>query len=219
MVLPPEQLVATIIATSFAAGLNVYATVTALGVLARAGIVTLPAPLEPIASWWAIAIAATLFAIEFIADKIPGIDLIWNALQTFVRVPVAALLAFAAATPLSPTAQLITAAAGGGIALAAHGGKIAARAAVSASPEPFSNIGLSLAEDALVIFLVWFASEHPYLTAAIVLLLLVVVAVVVRWVVRAVAALFRAAFRRPPESVPGAVVRLTKNGSRDGLKS
>jgi len=192
----PGQLVAMIAATSFAAGLNVYATVGALGLLARAGLIALPAPLEPVESWLVIGVSALLFAIEFIADKIPGVDLIWNALQTFVRVPVGALLAYGAAAPLPLGAQLATTVAGGVIALAAHGGKLAARAAVTASPEPFSNIALSLAEDAFVVFLVWFAGQHPYWTAAIVAVLLILIVFAVRWVVRALRSLFRAAARR-----------------------
>ena len=192
----PGQLVAMIAATSFAAGLNVYATVGALGILARAGLIALPAPLEPVSSWLVIGVSALLFAIEFIADKIPGVDLIWNALQTFVRVPVGALLAYGAAAPLPLGAQLAATVAGGLIALAAHGGKLAARAAVTASPEPFSNIALSLAEDAFVVFLVWFAGQHPYWTAAIVAVLLILIVFAVRWVVRALRSLFRAAARR-----------------------
>ena len=193
---PPGQLVAMIAATSFAAGLNVYATVGALGILARAGLIALPAPLEPVSSWLVIGVSAVLFAIEFIADKIPGVDLVWNALQTFVRVPVGALLAYGAAAPLPLGAQLATTVAGGAIALAAHGGKLAARAAVTASPEPFSNIALSLAEDAFVVFLVWFAGQHPYWTALIVAVLLILIVFAVRWVVRALRSLFRAAARR-----------------------
>ena len=192
----PGQIVAMIAATSFAAGLNVYATVGALGLLARAGFIVLPPPLEPVASWLVIGVSALLFAVEFIADKIPGVDLVWNALQTFVRVPVGALLAYGAAAPLPLGAQLASTLAGGVIALAAHGGKLAARAAVTASPEPFSNIILSLAEDAFVVFIVWFAGQHPYWTALIVAVLLILIVLALRWVLRAVRTLFRAAARR-----------------------
>ena len=86
------------------------------------------------------------FAVEFFADKIPAFDLIWNALHTFIRVPVAAVLAYQASAALSPLEQMAATIAGGLIALAAHGGKTAARAAVTPSPEPFSNMTLSLAE-------------------------------------------------------------------------
>ncbi len=195
MRLPPEQLAALVAATSFAAGLNVYATVLTLGLLARTGVVPLPPALHLLGSWPVLTISGVLFVIEFFADKIPAFDLIWNALHTFVRVPVAALLAYGASAQLSPTAQVLSAVVGGAIALAAHGGKTAARAAVTPSPEPFSNIALSTGEDALAVFLTWFATAHPYLAGAIVLVLLTLIVVVVRFVVRALRRLFRGAER------------------------
>ena len=88
-----------------------------------------------------------MFGLEFVADKIPAFDLIWNALHTFIRVPIAVLMAYAATSSLSPGMQLGSAALGGAIAFAAHGGKTAVRAAVTPSPEPFSNMALSFAED------------------------------------------------------------------------
>jgi hypothetical protein len=194
--LPTEELAALVAAACFAAGLNVYATVATLGLLSRAGVVALPSSLHVLGSWYVIAASGLLFLVEFFADKIPAFDLIWNALHTFVRVPVAALLAYGASTHLSPGLQLSAAFAGGLIALAAHGGKTAARAAVTPSPEPFSNFSLSLGEDALAIFLTWFATKHPYIAAAIVLWFLVIIVVVIRWVVRALRSLFRGAEQR-----------------------
>jgi uncharacterized membrane-anchored protein len=134
-----------------------------------------------------------LFLLEFFADKIPAFDLVWNALHTFIRVPVAALLAYGATSQLSPEKQMIATLAGGLIALAAHGGKTAVRAAVTPSPEPLSNIGLSLGEDALAIFLTWFATRHPYMAAALALCFVAVIVLLVRWVIRALRALFRGA--------------------------
>lgn len=194
--MPPEELAGLLAATSFAAGLNVYATVATLGLLSRAELVTLPPSLQMLASWYVIGISGLLFLIEFFADKVPALDLIWNALHTFVRVPAASLLAFRATAQLSPTDQLLAALAGGLIALAAHGGKTAVRAAVTPSPEPLSNISLSLGEDIFAIFLTWFATRHPYLAAAVVLWLLVIIVVVIRWVIRGLRALFQGARRR-----------------------
>ncbi len=191
-----DQIVAVVVGASFAAGLNVYATVATLGLLARAEVVTLPPALHPLASWYVIAAAGVLFLIEFFADKIPAFDLVWNALHTFVRVPVAALLAYGATAQMSPRTQLLSALLAGAIALAAHGGKTAVRAAVTPSPEPVSNGILSVGEDALAVFLTWFATQHPYATAIIVAWLLLVIAVVVRWVWRGLLALFRGAERR-----------------------
>jgi hypothetical protein len=195
MKLPANELVALLVATSFAAGLNLYATVATLGLLAHAGLLVLPPALQLLASWYVIAASGLLFMVEFFADKVPAFDLIWNALHTFIRVPVAALLAYRATASLSPWEQLAAAAVGGAIALAAHGGKTAVRAAVTPSPEPLSNMTLSLGEDALAIFLTWFAVRHPYWSAAIVAVLLLVILLLTRWVVRSIRALFRGAER------------------------
>jgi hypothetical protein len=183
--LPANELVALLVATSFAAGLNVYATVATLGLLARFDLLPVPDSLHLLESWWIIAASLVMFVIEFFADKIPAFDLVWNALHTFVRVPIAALLAYAATSQLSPGKQLLATLLGGVIALAAHGGKTAVRAAVTPSPEPISNIGLSLGEDGLAIFLTWFATMHPYSAAAVVLVLLAIIFLLIRWIVRA----------------------------------
>jgi hypothetical protein len=191
--LSPNEIAAALVAISFAAGLNVYATVATLGLLARAGVLPLPPALHPLTNWWIIGASGALFLVEFFADKVPAFDLIWNALHTFVRVPVAALLAYGATSQLSPEKQLIATLLGGAIALAAHGGKTAVRAAVTPSPEPLSNIGLSLGEDALAIFLTWFATQHPYIAAGIALVFLAIIVLLARLVVRAIRALFRRA--------------------------
>jgi hypothetical protein len=188
--IPGPELVALIVAVSFAAGLNVYATVATLGLLAHAGALTLPSSLHLLESWWVIGASAALFGVEFFADKVPAFDLIWNALHTFIRVPIAALLAWRATAPLSPGEQLAATLLGGLIALAAHGGKTAARAAVTPSPEPFSNIGLSLGEDVLAVALTWISTVHPYLGGGIALALVLAVIFLIRWVWRALRALF-----------------------------
>ena len=191
--LPPNQIAAALVAISFAAGLNVYATLATLGLLAHAGVLPLPPALHLITNWWVIGASLALFLVEFFADKVPAFDLLWNALHTFIRVPVAALLAYGATSQLSPGKQLIATLLGGAIALAAHGGKTAVRAAVTPSPEPLSNIGLSLGEDALAIFLTWFATQHPYVAATLAICFLAVIILLLRWVVKAVKALFRGA--------------------------
>ena len=187
------ELVGLIVAVSFAAGLNVYATVATLGLLAHAGLLDLPSGLHLLSSWWVISAAGALYAVEFFADKIPAFDIFWNALHTFVRVPVAALIAYGATSQLSPEKQLLAALVGGAIAMAAHGGKTAARVAVTPSPEPVSNIALSTGEDALAILLTWFATQHPIMAAAIVAAFLIVIVAVIRWVIRALKGLFRGA--------------------------
>jgi len=191
--IPPEQLLAILTAVSFAAGLNVYATILTIGLLAHIGAFPLPPALHSLANWYVIAGCGILFLVELFADKIPIFDLLWNAVHTFVRVPVAALLAYGASTQLSPGWQLLATFLGGAIALAAHSGKTAVRAAVTPHPEPFSNIALSLMEDALAIFLTWLATRHP-LSATIISLALVLAAVVlIRWIVQALGNMLRRA--------------------------
>ncbi len=189
------EIVAILTGASFAAGLNVYATVATLGLLGRSGALPLPPSLHLLESWYVIGICLLLFVVEFFADKIPAFDLLWNALHTFVRVPVAALLGYGATAQLSPQAQVVGALVAGIIALAAHGGKMAVRAAVTPSPEPLSNIGLSLGEDAAAVGLTWFATAHPYIAAGIVAVLLLMAVLAVRWILRAMLRLFRGARR------------------------
>jgi hypothetical protein len=187
----PSTIAALVIAASFAAGLNVYATVLTLGLLARAHWVVLPPGLEVLADWWVIGVSATLFAVEFVADKIPGFDLLWNALHTFIRVPVAALLAYRATTQLSPGMQVLATAVGATIALAAHGSKTAARALVTPSPEPLSNIALSASEDVGAVGITWLATQHPWAAASITIALLLGSILMARWVIKALQGLWR----------------------------
>lgn len=199
-----SELAGLIVAVSFAAGLNVYATVATLGLLTHAGLLDLPSGLHLLSSWWVIAASSVLFAIELFADKIPAFDLFWNALHTFVRIPVAALIAYGATSQLSPEKQLLAALAGGAIALAAHGGKTAARVAVTPSPEPFSNFALSAGEDTLAVFLTWLATRHPIAAALIVAAFLAVIVVVMRWIVRAMTRALKTLFQGD-ENVAGNV--------------
>jgi uncharacterized protein DUF4126 len=184
------ELSALLVVVSFSAGLNVYATVGMLGILARFNVLALPPALHAVQDWKVVAACAVLFLLEFVGDKIPVFDLLWNAAHTFVRVPVAAYLAFAATSQLPQWEQLAATFAGGLIALAAHGGKTAARAAVTNSPEPVTNVALSLGEDALVVFLMYFATKHPYVASAIVFAALCVIVLLIHYVVRALRSLF-----------------------------
>jgi hypothetical protein len=193
--IPPGELFALLAAVGFAAGLNLYATVAFLGLLARFGHLPLPPGLQLLGEWPVIGAALALFAIEFFADKIPAFDLIWNALHTFIRVPMAALLAYQATNQLSPGRQLLATLLGALVAFAAHGGKTAARAAVTPSPEPFSNIALSVGEDALAIGLTWLATKHPYIAGGIAAFFVLTIVLMARLVIRALRALFSGAER------------------------
>ena len=193
--MPPAELFALLAAVGFAAGLNLYATVAVLGMLSRFGHLPLPPGLQLLETWPIIIASVALFGVEFFADKIPAFDLIWNALHTFVRVPVAGLLAYQATRQLSPGEQLLATLLGAAVALAAHGGKTAARAAVTPSPEPLSNITLSLGEDVLAIGLTWLATSHPYVAGTLAVIFVVIIFVMVRFVIRALRALFWGAER------------------------
>jgi hypothetical protein len=191
-----EELLALAIAVAFAAGLNLSAVLVTLGLLSQAGILVLPGPIAVIGEWWVIAISAMLFVLEFFADKVPAFDLVWNALLTLIRVPAGALLAFAATDALGTGAQLAAAAAGGAATLAAHGTKLTVRSSVTASPVPFSNVGVSLAEDVAAIGLTWFAVEHPYIAAGIVLALIAAAIILVRLIIGTLRMVFRGASRQ-----------------------
>lgn len=191
--IPPAELFALLAAIGFAAGLNLYATVAVLGLLARFGHLPLPPGLQLLAGWPVIIASLALFILEFFADKVPAFDLIWNALHTFIRVPVAGLLAYRATSQLSPEHQLLATLLGAAVALIAHSGKTAARAVVAPSPEPFSNITLSLGEDVLAIGLTWLATRHPYLAGTVATIFVVIIVLLTRWVIRAMRALFRGA--------------------------
>src|SRR5580658_10679447 len=186
----PANITALVIAASFAAGLNIYATVLTLGILARTQWVALPPGLDALGHTWILVVCGIMFAMEFVADKIPGFDVIWNGLHTVVRVPIAALVAYHASSQLTPQMQILATTIGAVIALAAHSSKTALRAAVTPSPEPVSNIALSTSEDVGAVALSWVAVQHPYVAAAVVAVLLIVVVLLLRWVVRALGRMF-----------------------------
>ncbi|HXR33267.1 MAG TPA: DUF4126 domain-containing protein [Verrucomicrobiae bacterium] len=162
----PLETLSLVLGAGFSSGLNLYATVATLGLLQRFGVIQLPGHLRILSHPVVLGIAAVLYLLEFLADKVPYIDSIWQAVHTFIRPPAAALLAFGATSAAPEAWRWGAALLAGGIALTSHGTKASARAAVNMSPEPFSNWALSFGEDMLAVWLVWFAAAHP--TAAIV---------------------------------------------------
>jgi hypothetical protein len=177
---------ALIVAASFAAGLNIYATVLTLGILARTQWVPLPPGLDSLGHTWVLVACAIMFAIEFVVDKIPALDMAWNVLHTVVRVPIAGLVAYNASAHLSPQMQIMATAIGAAIALATHTSKTAVRAAVTPSPEPISNIALSTTEDAVAVGITWFATHHPIIAAALALIFLASGIIAARALLRAI---------------------------------
>jgi hypothetical protein len=176
----PLETLGFALGTSFASGLNLYATVAAAGLFQRFGIVQLPDSLQVLASPFVLGIAITLFLIEFIADKIPYVDSVWDAVHTFIRPPAAAIISYSAFGQVAEEWKVGAALLAGGVALTSHGAKASTRAAANTSPEPVSNWTLSVLEDGLAVFLAWMAATHPILTAGIVVVL-VILAVLLIW--------------------------------------
>ena len=163
---------ATLLSTGWASGVNAYATVALLGILGRAGVGEVP---EPIQSDPAIAVASIMFLIEFVADKIPYVDSMWDAVHTVVRPSIASVIGglYGTDADLSGLEEAFAAGGSGATALASHGVKASIRLAINTSPEPASNIAVSLAEDGVVAVVVLLVVEHPEIAAAIAAVLLV----------------------------------------------
>src|SRR5882762_7700121 len=160
--------------TSWVSGIRLYATVATLGLLGRFAHLRLPGELEVLTNWWVIGIATGLFVVEFFADKIPYLDSTWDVIHTFIRIPAGAVLAAAAFGDFDRKVQVVAFLVGGGLALSAHGTKATARAAVNLSPEPFSNIVVSLVEDAVAIVSIVMAFFLPIVLIILVTAFLVI---------------------------------------------
>src|SRR5690349_12799625 len=152
---------------SLAAGVNLYATVAILGLASRYGWVQLPDQFKVFDNPWIIGAAGVLYAIEFVADKIPWVDSIWDSVHTLIRPVGGAVIAVASLGDASPTLQGLIALAGGFVAASGHATKASARIAANTTPEPFSNWFLSLAEDAFVVGLSFITLKYPLLALAI----------------------------------------------------
>jgi hypothetical protein len=153
-------------------GINLYAAVATLGLLQHFGIAHLPGDLGFLAKWWVIGLAGGLFLIEFVADKVPAVDSAWDAVHTFIRIPAGAVLASAAFAHFDPAIRFGALLLGGGIALSSHGTKAATRLGANLSPEPFSNIALSLGEDLIAIGSSVLLAFHPVVLIAVVVVFL-----------------------------------------------
>jgi hypothetical protein len=146
---------------AWASGINVYAVVLTLGLMNLAGWITLPPDLQPLSSPLVLGIAGALYAIEFLADKIPGVDHVWDAIHSFIRVPAGAVLAAASFGQVSPEWTIAAGLLGGTLALGSHLSKAGMRTIVNLSPEPVSNWIVSLLEDIAAVVAVIVAAFHP----------------------------------------------------------
>lgn len=171
-------------------GFRLYGTLAALGFFHRIGVIHLPPGAAVLSHTSILALSTVLFVIEFLADKIPVVDTIWDAVHTFLRVPAAALLGFAALSDVAEPWRTAAALLCGTIALSAHGLKAGTRVALNASPEPLTNWAASFSEDAFFAFCMWLILFHP--AAALVLAAAVLAAglLLLHWVVRGIRALF-----------------------------
>jgi uncharacterized membrane protein len=172
--------------SAWLSGISLYATVATLGLLQRFGLVHLPGELSVLGNWWVIGVAAGMYVVEFIADKIPAVDSVWDAIHTFIRVPAGAVMASAAFSHADPAVRIIALLVGGGVALSSHSTKAAVRATANLSPEPFSNIALSLAEDAVAVGSSFLIAWFPIVMLGIVVLFLTVFFWLTPKIVRAV---------------------------------
>ncbi|MBC7797922.1 MAG: DUF4126 domain-containing protein [Pyrinomonadaceae bacterium] len=160
--------------SAWTSGINLYATVAILGLAQKFQFAKLPGGLETLDNWWIIGIALGLYVVEFVADKVPYFDSIWDVIHTFIRIPAGAILAYSATGNFDPQVQTIAFLLGGGVAMTSHTTKTTARAFVNLSPEPFSNWILSLFEDVIAIVGAILAVFAPIVLAVFVVLFLLV---------------------------------------------
>lgn len=173
------HLLALAAALGWASGLRLYAVVFLTGFAGWAGWINLPAGLQVLEHPGVLVIAGTLVLVEFFADKVPWVDSAWDAVHTFIRIPAGAALAAGVFGADAGAWTVMAALMGGGLAATAHAAKATTRAAVNASPEPFSNIGLSLLGDATVPLMLWLAWSHPFVFFIALALALVVMAALI----------------------------------------
>jgi hypothetical protein len=171
---------------SFAAGVNLYATVALLGLASRYGWVALPAQYQAFDSDWVIGAAVVMYAIEFFADKIPYVDSLWDVIHTAIRPVGGALIAVTTLGDASPTTEALVMLLGGAVATSSHLTKTSTRAVANASPEPFSNWILSVGEDIFVVGLGLLALQYPLVALAVAVVLLVLIAIFATVIIRTV---------------------------------
>ncbi len=194
------QLAALAAALGWASGMRLYAVVFLTGAAGFLGWVTLPGGLQLLQHPVVLGASGLMVAVEFFADKIPGLDTVWDALHTFIRIPAGAALAAGVFGGDHASWAVVAALMGGTLAATAHTAKATTRAAVNTSPEPLSNIGLSLLGDATVPLLLWLAWEHPYVFWPLLAVIIVVAVVLTVLLLRFLRALLRRFFPSRPAS-------------------
>jgi hypothetical protein len=178
---------------AFTSGINLYATVAVLGICSRYQIVTLPPQFQAFGEPLVIGAALAMYVVEFVADKVPWVDSVWDAIHTLIRPVGGALVAVTALGSASTDMQTLVALLGGSVAAATHVTKSGTRAVANTSPEPLSNWLLSFGEDVFVVAFSYAALQHPYVALAVVAVLLAAIALFASVLIRAIRRRFRRA--------------------------
>jgi hypothetical protein len=201
------SIIAAALGAAWASGINLYATILMLGLMGTTGSIDLPPELELLESPGVLVAAGLMYCVEFFTDKIPGVDTVWDAIHSFIRIPAGALLAGAAFAQITPEAELIGLVLGGGLSAATHFTKAGSRVLINTSPEPVSNWTASIGEDIVVVTGLWTALNYPVL---FIVLLVVFVALMI-WLmpklwrgIRTVFSKIRNWFTKSDPTTPGA---------------
>ena len=160
---PIIKTIALTMGVAWASGINLYAAILVLGIMGATGNINLPAQLVVLSDPLVLGAAGVMYVTEFFADKVPGVDTGWDTIQTFIRIPVGALLAAAAVGDVNPPVAIAAAILGGGMAASTHATKSGARVLINTSPEPFTNWAASLGEVMAVVVGLWTALYYPWL--------------------------------------------------------
>ncbi|WP_374449606.1 DUF4126 domain-containing protein [Stella sp.] len=187
----PVSAIALTLGVGWASGVNLYAAMLALGLMGATGAMALPPDLQILASPIVILAAGLMYAVEFVADKIPGVDSGWDALHTFIRIPAGAVMAAGAMWDVDPALGLAAGLVGGTMATASHATKAGARLVINTSPEPFTNWAASVGEDVAVFAGLWAAIQHPWLFIALMIVFVALVAWLLPKLIRVLIRLFR----------------------------
>src|SRR4028118_1528539 len=187
------QILGLAMGAAWTSGINLYATVAVLGLLEHYKFASLPGGLHVLDNWLIIGVAIFLYVLEFFADKIPYVDIVWDALHTFIRVPAGAVLAAAATSDISPTVQVLALLLGGGLALSTHGTKAPVGAGGHMGPEHLTHWTLSLLEDVLAVGAVGLAVSYPLAMLVVILIFLLLMIWILPKVVRRIRRMLKAA--------------------------
>ncbi len=200
------SIIAVALGAAWASGINLYATILMLGLMGTTGSIDLPPDLEILENPGVLVAAGLMYCVEFFADKVPGVDTVWDAIHSFIRIPAGAVLAGAAFAQITPEAELIGLLLGGTLSAGTHFAKAGSRVLINTSPEPVSNWTASIGEDIVVVTGLWTALNYPVL---FIVLLVIFVALVI-WLmpklwrgIRSVFSKIRNWFTKPGSAAAG----------------